>query len=291
LANVFSFHTGRPLALWERCSLQSFADHGHQITLYAYGPLALPKGVTLGDASTIISNHEKDLFFASAPGMFAQFSDLFRLEMMVRHGGWWVDTDVICFSDALPLEQVWITHYKTVQNSIMHFPPDHEFMRAAAAEARKRIHALDSRRRTVIGPDLLKELGASERLQIEYIPRGSSCCFKLHGGRVGELGEPALDEALNEELAECPMLHWWSELFRELDMRRDLLPPRGSYLAAVFERHGGTGQMNMDLSEWRACTAKIALVRKRKRRVQLIKRIKKLILRPLSAVWGVPPHL
>ena len=28
-----SIHIGRPLNLWERCSLQSFADHGHEITL------------------------------------------------------------------------------------------------------------------------------------------------------------------------------------------------------------------------------------------------------------------
>jgi len=232
---VFSFHTGRPLALWERCSLQSFADHGHKITLYAYGPLALPKGVILGDASTIVSNDEKDRFFESAPGMFAQFSDLFRFEMMVRHGGWWVDTDVICFSDTLPEQQVWIAHVKNVQSAIMHFPPDHEFMRMAAAEARKRVKTLHSQRRTVIGPDLLKELGASGRLQIEYIPADANHCFKLSGLDVTDLGEPAFTQALNEEFSKCPMLHWWSELFRELDMRRDLLPPRGSYLATVFE--------------------------------------------------------
>ena len=300
MARVFSFHTGRPLALWERCSLQSFADHGHEITLYAYGPLALPKGVTLGDASTIISNDEKDLFFAGAPRMFAQFSDLFRLEMMVRHGGWWVDTDVICFSDILPDEQIWITHVKTVQTAIMRFPPDHEFVRAAAAEARKRMRTLDPHRRTALGPDLLKELGASGPMQIEYIPRDSSHCFKLNGGRVGDLGEPALAEALNQELAACPMLHWWSEQFREINMRRDILPPRGSYLAIVFERHGGTDHMDqtdhMDLSEWRACAAKIALRRIRKRRAQRIRRLKQLMVENTRRVFGAfwprmqPPH-
>ena len=220
--------------------------------------------------------------------MFAQFSDLFRLEMMVRHGGWWVDTDVICFSDTLPGEQVWISHTKTVQNAIMRFPPDHEFMRAAAAEARKRIHTVHSQRRTIIGPDLLTELRFSGRLHINCIPSDLSRCFKLKGVDVIDLGEPALTEALTEEFSECPMLHWWSEQFREINMRRDVLPPHGSYLATVFERHGGTGHMSMDLSEWRACAATVALSRKRKRRAKWIKRIKRLIIEKTRQVVVQP---
>jgi Glycosyltransferase sugar-binding region containing DXD motif len=282
MAQVSSFHTGRPLALWERCSLQSFADHGHRMTLYAYGPLAVPKGVTLADASAIVSDEEKDSILATAPGKFSQFSNLFRYEMLIRHGGWWVDTDVICLTDTLPKEDVWITNIKTVHNGIMHFPPDHEFLREAATQSRKRLQVLDGERRTFVGTDLLQELEASGRFQTSFVPNYSGHPFALGVGRIGELGEPALAEALGEELAMCPMLHWWSERFREISMRRDILPPRGSYLATVFERHGGTD--HMDLSEWRACTAKIASGRKRKRRAQRIKRIRELMVEKTKRV-------
>src|SRR5262245_38044517 len=130
---VYSFHSGPPLNLWERCSLQSFADYGHEIVLFSYDRLDVPHGVRLGSAADIISIEERDKFFALAPGRYAQFSDFFRYELLHRLGGWWVDTDVLCRSATLPSPPAIMgqTLPGKLCNAIMRFPPRHDLLGAA----------------------------------------------------------------------------------------------------------------------------------------------------------------
>ena len=55
MVTVYSFHGGPPLNVWERCSLQSFADQGHETVLFSYDRLDVPRGVRLESADGIIS--------------------------------------------------------------------------------------------------------------------------------------------------------------------------------------------------------------------------------------------
>jgi hypothetical protein len=265
VANVFSFHTGRPLALWERCSLQSFADRGHKITLYTYGLLDVPTGVTLADAAKIIAPQEKDAFLAIAPGKFSQFSDLFRFQLLRHHGGWWVDTDVVCLTDTLPNDEVWIAGTKgRLQTAVMRFPPGHALMEAAAREAHNRIpYVARGDCHTIMGPDVLTALWKTGRFEIPIVSGRADDCYLIKVGRIAEFGEPNLTEVLNVELSECLMVHWWSERFRAINMPRDVLPPSGSYLANLFQRHGGAMSGCMATSQWREHIAATALLKKR----------------------------
>ena len=79
---VYSFHAGPPLNLWERCSLQSFADHGHEMVLFSYDGLDVPHGVRLRSAADIISAEQRDKEPCPAQRRLLQhnrpFSDLGR---------------------------------------------------------------------------------------------------------------------------------------------------------------------------------------------------------------------
>src|SRR5262245_48324194 len=77
MATVYSFHGGPPLNVWERCSLQSFADQGHEVVLFSYDRLDVPRGVRLESADSIVTIEERDKFFAVAPDRYSQFSDFF----------------------------------------------------------------------------------------------------------------------------------------------------------------------------------------------------------------------
>ena len=76
----------------EELTIRSFLKHGHEFHLYTYGNIAgLPDGCIVHDASEILP--------ASAIAKFqclANFADLFRLALLYRMGGWWVDMDVCC---------------------------------------------------------------------------------------------------------------------------------------------------------------------------------------------------
>jgi hypothetical protein len=228
--------------------LQSFADRGHHVTLYAYESLNVPQGVTLANAEEIVTKAERDAVFEMASGAIAQFSDLFRYEMLARHGGWWVDTDVVCLSSVLPETDTWLawSNYR-VYTGIMHFPPRHSLISEAASQARAKIELLASLPRTAIGPDLMMELMSRHRVSVHR----KEICYKVGSNRFAEFGEPDRETSLRNELQDCPMLHWWAERFRGGNFPAEKLPPQGSYLAEIFAMHGGDKAQHVDLEDWR----------------------------------------
>jgi hypothetical protein len=264
MAQVSSFHTGRPLNLWERCSLQSFADHGHQITLYAYELIDAPPGITLVDASTIISEKERQSFFAIAPGAFALFSDLFRYELLARHGGWWVDTDVVCLSPTLPNEPLFIGRFgKHIPNAIMAAPAGHPILLDAVAYCRQTMHLVPSATRFIWG--LSKIPGLAERYNL-FSGLDVSFLFPIRGRNVWQLGDPDYCEELRTLTNGSPTLHLFQERFGRTVVDRDKVPPEASFLACLFERHGGAHGTHMMLTEWRDLAIKFKRRRIREKR-------------------------
>ena len=94
LPPVCSFWHGR-LGWFERLCMASFVAAGHRFTLFAYDDVGeLPAGCTLGDAGAVVPRER--MFFYKGSRTPAVFADLFRLELMRREAGIWVDCDVYC---------------------------------------------------------------------------------------------------------------------------------------------------------------------------------------------------
>ena len=252
MADISSFHDGRPLNLWERGCLQSFADHGHLISLYSYAAPDLPAGVRAADASEIIPKTEFDAFIAAFPGAYAQFSDLFRYELLFRQGGWWVDTDVICLSPTLPDPHFFIARKKgeRINNAIMAFSPGHEFMAAAVKFARKASRKARSSRRVFLGPDLVSRLVKERGLLHATAER--SVCYPFHQQHVFDFVMPERKTHVEETLANSPFVHLFQENFRQVGFPHDILPPRGSYLAEKLVEHGAVSSIYLESERCRA---------------------------------------
>lgn len=86
------------LSLLEQLSVKSFLTNGHDYHLYIYGDVKnIPDGVTVRDAREIMP---EDQIFTLQEGWGkgshgGGFSDLFRYHLLKKHGGWWVDTDIV----------------------------------------------------------------------------------------------------------------------------------------------------------------------------------------------------
>jgi len=132
LAHFRTFFQGPALGVTERACLASFIAHGHALTLYSYEPVEVPAGVARADASAIIPKAEHDAFFAIAPDRVSQFSNGFRFRML-QEGGWWVDTDVLCLSAAVPTDELVLgwENESTIGSAVMRFPPRHPVIAAA----------------------------------------------------------------------------------------------------------------------------------------------------------------
>ena len=95
---VQSLWIGGQLSKVEQLCIQSFIDHGHELHLYAYEPINnAPAGTYMHNAREII---EEDAVFTYkngwGKGSVSGFADWFRLLMIRKNGGWWVDMDIIC---------------------------------------------------------------------------------------------------------------------------------------------------------------------------------------------------
>lgn len=89
---------GSELSPVERLALASFRDHEWDTILYAYEDIQnVPDGITVLDGNEILS--AESIFentFDETPGKtFTTFSNLFRLELLLREGGWWFDADMV----------------------------------------------------------------------------------------------------------------------------------------------------------------------------------------------------
>lgn len=95
MSNVFqSLWIGPELSKLEQLCLKSFIDNGHEFHLYTYQETKnVPDGVVIKDGNEILDKSE---IFRYKNGSVSAFSNLFRLTMLYKKGGYWVDTDIVC---------------------------------------------------------------------------------------------------------------------------------------------------------------------------------------------------
>ena len=115
---------GSGLGRIERACLRSALRQGHTVTLYGYEPVGdVPPGVELRDANDILPAAR---IVRHARGSLALFADLFRLELLRRGIGTWIDCDVYLLQP-LP-DGEWLMgredQHGTIGNAILRMPSD-----------------------------------------------------------------------------------------------------------------------------------------------------------------------
>jgi len=99
--DVVTFWHG-PLDTLRRLCLRSQVAAGHKVTVYSFEPLAgLPDGVGNAGAEAILPHSFSEKLRPSQPNgswrdwTILQFSDFFRMRLMARSAGLWLDADVL----------------------------------------------------------------------------------------------------------------------------------------------------------------------------------------------------
>jgi hypothetical protein len=158
------------------------------------------------------------------------------------HGG--IDTDVLCLGREVPREDIvlgWEDADRVIGNAIMRMPAGHELLRDAASRAW-------SERQVEIwghtGPRLLTELVRQHQLTQSVRPPPD--LYPIHHSAAFDLIDPDACSMVEAVVANCPFLHFWHQKFRAGGFQTDFLPPEGSYLGEVLQRHGGRGKMALD---------------------------------------------
>lgn len=93
---INSFWYGSPLTRLGNICIKSFLANGFDFHLWSYSnKITVPKGCVIRDASEIL---DSSLIFMSNTKSFAPFSDWFRFTLLHKHGGTWVDMDMVCLN-------------------------------------------------------------------------------------------------------------------------------------------------------------------------------------------------
>lgn len=101
LPDIVTFWRG-PLDPLRQTCLRSQIAAGHKVTVYSFDPLSgLPEGVGNADAEAILPHSFSEKLRPAQPNgewrdwTTVQFSDFFRIRLMARRAGLWLDADVL----------------------------------------------------------------------------------------------------------------------------------------------------------------------------------------------------
>jgi len=144
--DVVTFWHG-PLDTLRRTCLRSQVAAGHKVTVYSFEPLAgLPEGVGNAEAEAILPHAFAEKLRPTGPdGVWRdwttlQFSDFFRMRLMAREAGLWLDADVLLLR---PIEIDLAKPYfawerpRQLGNSVLYLPAGDAIVAAFAALMRQ----------------------------------------------------------------------------------------------------------------------------------------------------------
>ena len=139
IPEVVTFWRGPLDALRQTC-LRSQVAAGHKVTVYSFDPVpGLPEGVGNADAEAILPHAFAERLRPSEPDgswlvwTILQFSDFFRIRLMTRGAGLWLDADVVLLrpvriDPAKPFFGWERPHL--IGNSVLYLPKDDPIVRA-----------------------------------------------------------------------------------------------------------------------------------------------------------------
>jgi hypothetical protein len=231
---IRSFWHGPPLNPYLLLCLGSFVKRGYPVEVFTYEhDHGFPSWIVAHEAREILPT-ESVMVYRQGPGAGspALHANLFRLVLLERYGGWWVDTDVALLRPELPSTPLYfVMEEDHFTNSIMKFPCGHPLLAEAAEFARKAGELVPW---ATTGPTLLTALIRSHGL--ESWASKKDCPFIYSDAPA--LFDPERGEEMMTRVSSSSFMHLCCEMWRRSGIPTDLGPPAGSFLDLQFRRSG-----------------------------------------------------
>jgi hypothetical protein len=262
LATIAMFWDGPPLGFIERLCVQSFVDAGHPVVMFSYGGVeGLPEGVEVAPASDILPNpatmirHERS-------GSPAPYSDKFRYHLLARHDGIvWADTDAYCLRPFEPQEGYFFgrENDNVVASGVLALPATSPTLASLIAFCADE-YALPRWMRPVHQAEIERRAAAGDPMHVSEMPwgvwgpRALSYFLKDHDEFRHALPPHVLypvsfaerrlyfrpaSRTWRHVKEDTVSIHFYGRRCRaRLRVVHDGVPPEGSILAELAERHG-----------------------------------------------------
>jgi hypothetical protein len=235
-----SFWWGDTLTRYAAVCLQSFIDRGHAVDLYSFNrDVTVPAGVRVRDARELFAL--EDMFFyrkGRGRGSPSAFSNLFRYKLLAERGGWWVDTDVVCLARELPPFDIFFARQdeNVINCAVLHFPAGHAAMIQCFDEAQRAGREIAW---GTTGPRLFTRV--LDGLGMSHHALDSAICYPLPWRQALDALNPECTGTISANAASSLFFHLWNEIYRRQAIDQNVLPPDGSFLRKIAERHPVSG--------------------------------------------------
>jgi hypothetical protein len=215
--------------------IRSFLSNGHAFDLYSYTlNLNVPAGCNLLDARKLFPK-DQVFFYEKGPGKgsVSLFSNAFRYKLLAEKGGWWVDTDVVCLTDALPAAPYVFGYqdkYQLICTAIVKTPPGDRLMRKCLKIALKTGTDADW---AETGPALITRM--VKKFGLGRYSRPIPAFYPYGWEEAMQALDPAHTDRLLTICRESMCVHLWNEMFRRSKINKFHPPPAGSLIDYFFK--------------------------------------------------------
>jgi hypothetical protein len=225
---VNMFWHGDKVSPLELACMQSFVANDHSLCVYTYAKTTLPSGVSNEDASKILP-YESFFIYMNSP---SAFSNIFRYQLLLRQGGWWADTDVLCLKDRLPsCDYYWAEQEPGILNgAVLKFPAGDPLCERLLVLSNKRARRI--KRWGQLGPFLLTEVLSGRNLSRHSGTMEDA--YPIHFLEAHYLWFPEYRDIVHKRADGATFLHMWHNVFGEMGINLFSTPPTGSYLADLY---------------------------------------------------------
>ena len=220
----------------EHLCIKSFIAHGHRFRLYSYADVAnMPRGCEAADARLVLP--EERLFYYESPhhvGSVSAFSNLFRYKLLLEHGGWWVDTDVLCLTPEIPdAEYVFAKESPVLYGTATLRAEAGSLLMGTALSRAEQAGTRFAFGAT--GSYLLTEL--IHEFDLENEAWETESIYPVSWTDPLAVFNPGRRAELEQRLASSKFLHLWTTVLRRANVLKSVRPPIGSFLAACFDSY------------------------------------------------------
>lgn len=262
LPTIAMFWDGPPLGFIERLCIRSFLEQGHRVEVFSYYGLEhLPEGALAVDANEILPNPDS-IIRHERTGSAAIHADKFRYHLLRKRPGIiWTDTDIYCLKPFEPAEGYLfgLENDKVICNAVMALPAESQTLMDLVAFCEDEYaipvwmpprHVAEMRDRAEAG----SPLHVSEMPWGAWGPRALTHFLHKNDEFHHRQAEHVLYPVPYEDRRmfcrpawrtwkrvkdDTLSLHFYGRRLRaHLETKYDGLPPDGSLLAQLGERHG-----------------------------------------------------
>lgn len=229
-----TFWHGGGISPYEAACIASFERLGHEIVVYSYGEVGgVPPGVAVLDARAILPPDSMNLFKVNGVPSASHFTDYFRFVMFTKTDQIWVDTDIILlkrFTLDASRNLMGRETTSSVCTAVLHLDPEDVRLRSMI----DRVEGLSTKKLVWgdTGPRLLTSVYGVDGGLPEPV------FYPVHFDDYWKVFLPANRAECEALCADATTLHLWNNLVVKMGLFKEIGPPKGSFLHAVFERSG-----------------------------------------------------